>query len=442
MSSIREGQLRIEGTTAPGFESVRALYERNMRTLADRNTQLCVYWRGERVVDLWATAIGDEAFGGDSLVNVFSSSKNLAAIAVAWLVDQGHLDYEERIAHYWPAFAANGKADLKVADLMRHEAGLANFDTPLPPGDLLADAIKENRIGAVVEAQTPRFPTTWPGHREYHAITRGWIANELFRRVDPAGRTIGEFLRDEIRMPLDADVVFGVPEDERDRVSPVVPLGFGFMFLQSLIPRAFGRRIEHSFGQLAVRLLRLLPVIRNGARRKAPEPFQDIDVFTAFNDPVVVAGETPSANANCSARGLARVAAMMAGRGAWQGRRILSENAWEAMHAEARTADMGILRSVFSQGGVNHFVPVPAGAPPEDRALNTGREGFWGWMGFGGSVFQWHPDHEIGFAYIPTSLYVLDLVNERGKGYQTEVLRCVERLAREPGLQPTGQLSS
>ena len=49
-------------------------------------------------------------------------------------------------------------------------------------------------------------------------------------------------------------------------------------------------------------------------------------------------------------------------------------------------------------------------------------------MGFGGSIFQWHPELEIGFGYVPTSLYVIDLMNERGKGYQREVVRCVQQL--------------
>ena len=218
MKKLAKGALRIEGTVAPGFESVRALYERNMRTLAERNTQLCVYYKGERVVDLWATATGDETFGADSLANVFSSSKSLAAIAISSLVGRGLLDYKERIATYWPEFAANGKEALTVADLMRHEAGLASFDTSLRREDLLAERIKQNPIGAVIEAQTPRFPD-WEGRREYHAITRGWIANELFRRVDPDGRTIGEFLRAEISGPLEADAIFGVSDADWPRVS-------------------------------------------------------------------------------------------------------------------------------------------------------------------------------------------------------------------------------
>jgi len=90
--------------------------------------------------------------------------------------------------------------------------------------------------------------------------------------------------------------------------------------------------------------------------------------------------------------------------------------------------------SVFSQGGVNEFVDETSKGQKESvlgRALNDGRQGFFGWMGLGGSIFQWHPRHDIGFGYVPTSLNMLDILNERGKEYQREVVRCVENLSSD-----------
>ena len=86
------GQLVINGTVAPGFESIRSLYEQNMRNLLERNTQLCVYFEGKKVVDLWGSAVGDESFSPDSLINAFSSGKSLESIAVGYLaVSYTHL---------------------------------------------------------------------------------------------------------------------------------------------------------------------------------------------------------------------------------------------------------------------------------------------------------------------------------------------------------------
>ena len=428
MSSSAGKQSRVQGTVAPGFESVKRVYEHEMETMAEKNTQLCVYYKGEKVVDLWASATDDARFSPDSIVNIFSSGKSLEAIAIASLVGRGLLDYKAKIVDYWPEFGANDKGELTVAELMRHEGGLAAFNTSLDPEDLLTENIKENRVGRVIESHTLRFRKGNRSKREYHAITRGWIVNEVFRRVDPRGRTVGEFLSEEISRPLEADAIIGVKEAELDRISKVSPLSFGFQFLQSLKPRILGRKIKHSFFQILGRLLRIIPAMRHATTRGAPAPYKGMKGIGFFNEPVVAMGETPSAAANCSARGLAKIAAMMSAGGKWAEREYLSEEAWKAMHEDPVEAEMGFGVTHFTQGGVNLFTESRAKSTRLDRAFNVGREGFYGWMGFGGSIFQWHPRHEIGFGFVPTSLHVLDILNERGKTYQAEVLRCVEQL--------------
>jgi CubicO group peptidase (beta-lactamase class C family) len=109
MSNSPTDKYRIEGTVAPGFESVKALYEHKMRTLAERETQLCVYHGEKKVVDLWASCAGDTSFSPDSLINVFSSGKSLAAIAIASLVAKGLLSYSSKIIDYWPEFGGSNK---------------------------------------------------------------------------------------------------------------------------------------------------------------------------------------------------------------------------------------------------------------------------------------------------------------------------------------------
>jgi CubicO group peptidase (beta-lactamase class C family) len=421
---------------APGFEPVKRVYEREMRTLAEENTQLCVYYRGERVVDLWASTTNDTGFSADSIVNVFSSGKSLESIAIAWLVGRGLLDYEAKLADFWPEFAAHGKGELTVAELMRHEAGLAAFDTSLDAGDLLPENIKLNRVGSVIEGQRQRFRKGEGRAREYHAITRGWIVNELFRRVDPRGRTVGEFLNEEISTPLEADVMIGVKESELGRVARVSPLGFVFQLLQSLKPRFLGRKIKHNFFQILGRLLRLIPSLRHATTRRAPAPYREMKGIGYFNEPVVAMGETPSAAANCSARGLAKIAAVLSAGGTWEGREYLSREAWKAMHEHPVAGNIGFGITHFTQGGVNRFIEAGRGSSGLERAFNVGREGFYGWMGLGGSIFQWHPEHEIGFGFVPTSLHVLDFLNERGKVYQSAVLHCVEGL--KGGRSPCG----
>jgi CubicO group peptidase (beta-lactamase class C family) len=427
--------IQINGTVAPGFESIERLYQHQMTTMAEENTQLCVYYRGQKVVDLWASATDDENFSADSLVNVFSSGKSLEAIAVASLVSEKLLDYDAPITDYWPEFGANGKEGVTIADLMRHEAGLANFDTSLDMEDLFTENIKQNVVGRIIEGHAPSHSTKDGNKREYHALTRGWIVNEVFRRVDPAGRTIGEFLRENISGPLDADVVVGAREHEVERISRVSPLGFGYQLLQSLKPRFLGRRIVHNIFQIIGTLIMLVPSILRGRKTGAPPAFTGMNGLGFFNERGFSMGETPSANASCSARGLAKVAAMLSAGGKWEGTEFLNERAWTNMHDNPVKADMGgLLTTRFTQGGVDSFTECEPGCSRAERAFSEGREGFYGWMGFGGSIFQWHPQLDIGFAFVPTSLHVLDFLNERGKVYQAETLNCIARMARDvPG---------
>lgn len=401
--------------------------------MAEHNAQLCVFFRGEKVVDLWSSPIGDGSFSADSLVNVFSSGKSLEAVAIASLVDKGLLSYAAPIAQYWPEFGATGKAGLTVADLMRHEAGLANLDTSMDLEDLFPDNIKRNAVGRIIEQHAVSYPEGTASKREYHAITRGWIANELFRRVDPSGRTIGEFLREEISVPLGADVFIGAKGPELERISRVNTVGFGYELWQGLIPRFLGRRIVHNIFQIVVRMIRIVPGIMKARKDGIPPPLTgmsagvDTDLFNAQS---WSQGETPSANATCSARGLAKVAAMMSGGGRFEGREYIGETAWKSLHDNALEAKMGnLLTTRFTQGGVDSYLPCTPASSRIDREFNVGREGFYGWMGLGGSIFQWHPGLDIGFAFVPTALHLVDLLNERGKRYQAEVLRCAGMLA-------------
>ena len=98
----------IEGTVAPGYETVKEMFEENFRAGREDNAQLCVYVGEKLVVDLWGYS-SDTSYTGDTLTNVFSSTKSLTAIAMAVMQDRGLIKYGAKIAEYWPEFAQNGK---------------------------------------------------------------------------------------------------------------------------------------------------------------------------------------------------------------------------------------------------------------------------------------------------------------------------------------------
>ena len=150
-----EGEaLMIDGFVAPGFERVRAEFERNFAERGELGAACAAYRSGEKVVDLWGgvrDARTGEPWARDTLVLVYSTSKGLAAMTLALAHSRGRLDYDERVAAYWPEFAQAGKGRVTVRQLLGHEAGLPVIDEPLDVG-LLQDF---DRLAAVIARQRP-----------------------------------------------------------------------------------------------------------------------------------------------------------------------------------------------------------------------------------------------------------------------------------------------
>ena len=146
------------------------------------------------------------------------------------------------------------------------------------------------------------------------------------------------------------------------------------------------------------------------------------DFVTIFTTPDFVRAEIPSSNCRANARGMAKLASIMANKG----HGLMSEDAWREMHAEANfdLALDGLVHFNFTKGGVNHFVNSCDATEIDKEHFNKNREGYYGWFGYGGSLVQWHPELKIGFAFIPTLMNGLELVNERGGVLQQIVKDC------------------
>ncbi|HSE51877.1 MAG TPA: serine hydrolase domain-containing protein [Gemmatimonadales bacterium] len=227
-----------------GFEAVRDAFAENFTRRGELGGACCVYYRGEKVVDLWG-GVRNQATGEpweeDTMVLVYSTTKGLAAMTLALAHSRGWLDYDERIATYWPEFARNGKETITVRQLLAHQAGLFALDEKLDRS-VVADL---DRLAVILARQKPAWK---PGTRQaYHAITLGYYENELLRRVDPGRRSLGQFFQEEIATPLGLEFYIRLPESMPDsrlatmtRPSLLVMLrGFGIRFsLLALNPRS------------------------------------------------------------------------------------------------------------------------------------------------------------------------------------------------------------
>src|SRR5215510_3663444 len=200
----------IHGHVSRGFEAVREAFIQNFVRRRELGGACCAYYRGKKIVDLWGGVRNKqtgEAWEEDTMVVVHSATKGLAAMTLAIAHSRGWLDYEERVAAYWPEFAQHGKARITVRQLLAHQAGLFAIDEPVDRS-VVADL---DRLAVVLARQKPAWE---PGTRQaYHALTLGFYEGELLRRVDPRHRTLGQFFQDEIASPLGEDVYIRLPEE-------------------------------------------------------------------------------------------------------------------------------------------------------------------------------------------------------------------------------------
>ena len=329
---------------APGFEKVRDLFAAGFSKGIESSAQLCVYVEGEIVIDLWGSRIKNLDYNGDSLQTVFSSTKSITAITFATLVDRGLLSYEDKVRDHWPDFTKHTtskyKKNLRICDVLRHQAGMVYLDQTVMFEDMLVENVKQNSIGAVIEKQDPNLPPKkYNTTREYHGLTRGWILNEIFRRVEPTGRTIGQYLKDEISGPLKADLYIGTSEPELSRVVDLQRWKVGKVARETARPSLLGGRVEPSPLDM-YKLMRRMQKKRKESAVNRPPATENMDKIKAnefipqFNLEVIRRGEVPSGNGSCSARGMAKLGACIL-----QGGKLC-----KAMHILPTTVELSYLR--------------------------------------------------------------------------------------------------
>ena len=228
----------IEGYVSRGFEAVRDAFEENFARRSELGAACCAFCGGESVVDLWGgvrNKLTGEPWERDTMVVVHSATKGLSAMTLAIAHSRGWLDYEERVATYWPEFGQHGKEKVTVRQLLAHQAGLFAFDEPVDRS-VVADP---DRLAAVMARHKPAWA---PGTRQaYHGLTLGFYEGELMRRVDPRHRTLGQFFQDEIATPLAEDFYIRLPEEiPNARLATLSPPGIinmliGFRPLRLLV---------------------------------------------------------------------------------------------------------------------------------------------------------------------------------------------------------------
>lgn len=233
MTSYKDAFESIRGSWDPAFAGVAEAFAMGIANGQERGGQVAVFLHGEPVVDFlagWNPPAGLNAGAGvaagkvidepisertpypDNAVQlIFSQTKGLTGVAFADVVSRGLIDPEKKVTEYWPEFGAAGKENITVRQLVGHSAGMPGWAEVFDAAELFD---WERVVGKLAE-QAPRWePGTAHG---YHAITVGFLAGELIRRV--TGLKPGEYLEKYFRAPGNLSVWIGLPESERHRLA-------------------------------------------------------------------------------------------------------------------------------------------------------------------------------------------------------------------------------
>ncbi|MEJ2208119.1 MAG: serine hydrolase [Anaerolineae bacterium] len=394
---------RIGGRVVPGFEAVEAEFRRNFAERGEVGAACAAYHRGEPVVDLWGgyrDARRRAPWQQDTLVLVFSATKGLAAMTLALAHSRGWLDYEERVAAYWPEFAQGGKGEITVRQLLAHQAGLCVVDEALDV-DILADP---EALAAVLARQVPCWP---PGSRHgYHALSLGWYEGEVLRRVDPQHRTLGRFFQEEIARPLGIEFYIGLPpEIPNSRLASV-------RFFR--LPNPF--RLDDDLKAMYRAMIDPRSLVFRAFTNPRPTPKN----LVALWDRSFLALENPAFTGVGQVRAMARAYSVLATGGEELG---LRPETLEALTAPPVVPPAGLRDAVLQ---IDTCFSLGYMRPYEGFRFGSSERAF-GAPGAGGSLAFADPGAGVGFAYTPNKMGANLLDDPRQKALREALYRCLER---------------
>jgi CubicO group peptidase (beta-lactamase class C family) len=355
--------LSIHGTCDPRFAAVRDAFAANFEAGREVGASFAATVDGKPVVDLWAghaDAARLRPWERDTVVNVFSTTKAMAALCAHLLVERGLLDVDAPVARYWPEFAQAGKGCMPVRYLLSHTAGLAAL-RPSLPSEALYDW---SRMTGALAAETPWWE---PGSASgYHALTYGYLVGEVVRRI--AGRTLGALFRQDVARPLGADFHIGLAAVEDARVAEMIP-----PTAEELAAAGPGATEdpESMLGKVM------------GNPRVVPE---------LANTRAWRAAEIPAANGHGNARSVARVMAALACGGTLDGVRLLGDATLARAVAEQCSGQDLVLRFPI-RWGLGFMLAGPE--LPVGPNLRTFGHGGWG-----GSLGFADLDARVSWAYV------------------------------------------
>ena len=375
----------VAGWCTPRFEPVRDAFIRNFQESGEVGASMTIEIDGQPQLDLWggyADAAQRTPWERDTISIVFSITKPATALCAHLLAQDGLLDLDKPVHHYWPAFADSARRGITPRMFLDHSAGLPALREELPDGAAFDWEAMVSRL----EREAPFWE---PGTRVgYHGLTFGWLVGELVRRV--SGVSVGEFFRQRVADPLGIDFWIGLPEEHESRVAPIIPAP------RSATPRnAFEAAIMEQPDSITALYFR-----NTGGWRPS-----------GFNKRAGHAAQIPAANGISNARSLARLYGTLAMEGARDGLRLIDPQRLKKAVEVSSATHMDACLLVPTRFGGGFMRSMDNRARGLDSAV-LGADAF-GHVGAGGSVAFASPENRMGFAYTMNQMGPGVLLNGR-----------------------------
>ncbi len=393
----------VHGYVEPEFEEVRAEFVRNFLERGELGSSCALYHKGRLVVDLWGgyrDSKSQQPWEANTLVMVYSTTKGIAAMAMAVAHSKGLFKLDEPVATYWPEFAVAGKERITVRQLLAHQAGLSAVDEPLDEKKL-ADP---DLIAVVIAKQAPAWE---PGTRHgYHGFSLGLYENELIRRVDSRHRSLGKFFQDEIAGPFGIEFYIGLPDQiSASRVANIEKSHpFSMKFSLNTVPIRLVLALAWP-GSLTARSL-LNPRLRGPDDLDRPE-------YRAL--------EFASATGIGHARAIAKGYALFATAGGELNIQAATMNELTAKPTPPTLGRRDVILGKDTSYSFGFWKPSPT------FPVSLSEKAF-GAMGAGGSIGFADPDAEIGYAYVTNKMGWYLYNDPREKALRDACYRCLRKM--------------
>ena len=382
---------RLNGICDERFASAFDAFVENFEQEEELGAACSLVIDGETVVDLWggyASADLSREWDRNSTVCMMSTAKGVTGIAFNMCVDQGLIDIDKPVAHYWPEFAAGGKEDILVRWCLDHRAAIPVLTTDtLYPGAFLEYA-------PYIKALEVQEPLWEPGTRAaYHVHNQGFLLGEIMRRV--TGKSVGPFLREYVCGPLGAEYyIGGMGAEEQAHVAEVLPNTKARLFAAK--DTAMPEMPTSPEGWQDGAILRKFAFLQN-----ADEPWH-----TTMNSSTWRTCEIASGSGHGNARGVARIYG--AATGEVDGISLLSKPALEAMIAEQHN-QMELLQDRPYHQALGVLLNTPEAVYMGPNMRSFGHHGLGGSIGFG------DPDAKLGFSYCCNQMHAVGTNGPRAR---------------------------